>query len=133
MSGVYTTANDVDVDLRQAVRQPCAEMAAHLCRRAARHRRWRFAFAWLATPHYKAETRLLIETRESVFTRPDAGNAESDKSVLDEEGVTSQVEVIGSTDILKQVAQQARSFASCRNSTRRPTCRCSAASWSSSA
>ena len=33
-----------------------------------------FAFAWLATPHYKAETQLLIETRESVFTRARASS-----------------------------------------------------------
>ena len=51
-----------------------------------------FAFASIATPHYKAETHLLIETRESVFTRPD-GTADNDKPILDEEGVTSQVEV----------------------------------------
>ena len=64
-----------------------------------------FGFAWLATPHYKAETRLLIETRESVFTRPASGDANR-CPILDEEGVTSQVEVICSTDILKQVAQK---------------------------
>jgi len=105
MSGAYSTANDVDVDLGRLF--------------GSLARKWRrilvvsllvtgaaFAFAWLSTPHYKAQTKLLIETRESVFTRPDAGNAESDKSLLDEEGVTSQVEVIGSTDILKQVAQK---------------------------
>lgn len=58
----------------------------------------------VATPHYRAETRLLIETRESVFTRPagDTGNG----SMLDEEGVTSQVELITSTDILKDVARK---------------------------
>ena len=105
MSGAYSTANDVDVDLRSlfgslAQKWPRILLVSLLVTGAA------FAFAWLSTPHYKAETRLLIETRESVFTRPDAGNAESDKSLLDEEGVTSQVEVIGSTDILKQVAQK---------------------------
>ena len=61
------------------------------------------ALAWLATPHYKASTRLLIEMRESVFTRPD-NNSQAENPILDEEGVTSQVEVISSTDILKQVA-----------------------------
>jgi uncharacterized protein involved in exopolysaccharide biosynthesis/Mrp family chromosome partitioning ATPase len=62
-----------------------------------------FALAWFATPKYKAETRLLIETRESVFTRPDAQERNPD-AILDQEGVTSQVEVITSTDLLKQVA-----------------------------
>ncbi|GAA4111561.1 exopolysaccharide transport family protein [Aminobacter aganoensis] len=64
-----------------------------------------FVLASMATPKYRAETRLLIETRESVFTRPD-GSSESERPILDEEGVTSQVEVVGSTDILKQVARQ---------------------------
>ena len=105
MSGAYSTANDVDVDLRRLFGSLAQKwrrilLVSLLVTGAA------FAFAWLSTPHYKAETKLIIEPRESVFTRPDAGNAESDKSVLDEEGVTSQVEVIGSTDILKQVAQK---------------------------
>ena len=63
------------------------------------------AFALLSTPLYRAETRLLIEARESVFTRTEA-NADNNNPVLDEEGVTSQVEVIGSTDILKRVAEK---------------------------
>jgi exopolysaccharide transport family protein len=105
MPGGYAAANDVDVDLGRlfgslAREWPRILLFSLVITGAA------FAFAWLSTPHYKAETRILIETRESVFTRPDAGNAESDKSVLDEEGVASQVEVIGSTDILKQVAQK---------------------------
>ena len=104
MSGAYTTANDVDVDLRRlfaslAVRWQRIVIVSLIITGAA------FAVAWLSTPHYKAETRLLIETQESAFTRPNSGS-EADKAVLDEEGVTSQVEVIGSTDILKQVAQK---------------------------
>lgn len=62
-----------------------------------------FAFASLSTRHYQAETRILIETRESVFTRPDAGGGDS--AILDDQGVTSQVEVIASADLLKQVAR----------------------------
>lgn len=103
MSGVQSTAGDVDVDLGQLF--------------ASLVRNWRrlvfvavavtalaFVLASLATSHYRAETRILIETRESVFTRPDGGD--NDRPILDEEGVTSQVEVIGSTDILKQVAKK---------------------------
>ena len=58
---------------------------------------------WLATPHYKGETKISIETRESRFTRPDS-NGENERPLLDEEGVASQVEMIQSTDLLKQVA-----------------------------
>lgn len=102
MTGVPSTAADVDVDLRQLF----ASLARNWLRIvvvAAVVTGLAFLLAWFATPQYKAETRLLIETRESVFTRPDAGG-DADRPLLDEEGVTSQVEVISSTDILKQVS-----------------------------
>ena len=102
MPGVHTTTSDVDVDL--------GRLFASLVTNWRRIVAVAFVvtglalmFAWTATPLYRAETRLLIETRESVFTRPES-SADSDRPILDEEGVTSQVEVIGSTDILKQVA-----------------------------
>ena len=104
MSGVQSTVADLDVDLRQlfaSLGRSWRRIAAVALAATA----LAFAAAWLATPHYKAETRLLIETRESVFTRPNTG-PESDRPILDEEGVTSQVEVISSSEILKQVAQK---------------------------
>ena len=104
MSGVQSTASDIDVDLGRLF--------------ASLARRWKrivfvalavtalaLGLAWLATPEYKAETRILIETRESVFTRP-ASSGEAERPLLDEEGITSQVEVIRSTDLLKQVAKK---------------------------
>ncbi len=104
MSGVQSNTSDVDVDLR--------ELFASLARNWLRIlivalvvAGSALAFTWVATPHYMGETRILIETRESVFTRPENG-ADVDRPILDEEGVTSQVQVIGSTDILKQVAKQ---------------------------
>lgn len=99
---VQSAAADVDVDLRQLF----ASLARNWLRIlvvALAVTGMAFAFAWLATPHYKAETKLLIETRESVFTRPDS-TSDSEKPILDEQGVASQVEVISSTDILKKVA-----------------------------
>ncbi|RWQ42072.1 MAG: chain-length determining protein [Mesorhizobium sp.] len=101
---VQSAAADVDVDLRQLF----ASLARNWLRIlvvALVVTGLALALAWLATPHYMAETRLLIETRESVYTRPDGTNND-DRPILDEEGVTSQVEVISSTDILKQVAQK---------------------------
>ncbi|MDN5927807.1 MAG: exopolysaccharide transport family protein [Hyphomicrobiales bacterium] len=104
MPGIRSAANDVDVDLGAlfsslARRWPRILFAALIITAIA------FAFAWLATPKYKGETRILIETRESVFTQPDpASNANS--PVLDEEGVISQVQVVSSTEVLKKVARQ---------------------------
>ncbi|CAG0978675.1 MAG: chain-length determining protein [Rhizobiaceae bacterium] len=104
MSGVNTTTSDVDVDLGRlfaslAVNWRRIVAVAFVVTGLA------LMFAWMAMPLYRAETRLLIETRESVFTRPET-SADADRPILDEEGVTSQVEVIGSTDILKQVARK---------------------------
>lgn len=102
MSGVHTTTSDVDVDLGRLF-SSLIENWRRIVAVAFVVTGLALMFAWMATPLYRAETRLLIETRESVFTRPDS-SAENDRPILDEEGVTSQVEVIGSTDILKQVA-----------------------------
>ncbi len=104
MSGVQSTAADIDVDLRQLFGS-LARNWLRIALVALTVAALAFVLAWLATPRYKAETRLLIETRESVFTRPDA-DSQTDRPILDDQGVTSQVEVISSSDILKQVAQK---------------------------
>lgn len=61
-----------------------------------------FVLVMMATPLYRAETRLLIEERESVYTRPQ--NA-GDRSTIDAESVASQVQVITSTENLARVAR----------------------------
>nr|WP_245426210.1 exopolysaccharide transport family protein [Phyllobacterium bourgognense] len=61
-----------------------------------------FLLMSLVSPKYRAETRILIETGESVFTRP-ANQQADDRPVLDPEGIKSQVELIGSSDLLKRV------------------------------
>ncbi|MDG4885003.1 exopolysaccharide transport family protein [Mesorhizobium sp. WSM4884] len=99
---VQSAAADVDVDLRQLF--------------ASLARNWlrivlvtlvvtglAFAFAWLATPYYKATAKLEIGPRESVFTRP-AGATNEDKPATDEEAVATEVQIISSPDILKKVA-----------------------------
>ncbi|WP_223476802.1 GumC family protein [Oricola indica] len=59
----------------------------------------------LMTPKYMSDARLLIESGESVFTRPGSDNAGSADSPLpDPEGVASQVEILTSSDLLMQVA-----------------------------
>jgi exopolysaccharide transport family protein len=101
MSGVSSQANDIDVDLGRLfsslIRHWRRIALVALCITGLA-----FLLAWSATPLYRAETRILIETRESPLTRPNQ-NAD-DRPILDPEGVASQVQVISSTDILKKVA-----------------------------
>lgn len=100
---VQSAAADVDVDLRQLF----ASLARNWLRIfvvALVVTGLAFAFAWLATPHYKATTQLKIQPSESTYTRP-AGTNEDDKPVLDPEGVATEVQVISSSDILNKVAE----------------------------
>src|SRR5215212_7479874 len=53
----------------------------------------------LITPKYKSEARIIIEARENVFLRPEAEkSAERDRTV-DQEAVTSQVQLAMSRDV----------------------------------
>ena len=59
------------------------------------------------SPKYQSETRLLIESGESVFTQPASGgqpSADPNDSVLNPEAVASQVEILKSTDLLRKIA-----------------------------
>jgi len=102
---VQSAAADVDVDLRQ--------LFASLARNWLRILLFvlvvtglAFAFASFATKHYKAQTQVEIAPRESVYTRPAGSNNDGDKPILDEQGVATQVQIISSNEILKQVAQK---------------------------
>src|SRR6266850_7249559 len=61
----------------------------------------------LITPKYKSEARIIIEGRENVFLRPDAekGAMERDRTV-DQEAVTSQVQLALSRDVARQVIKE---------------------------
>src|ERR1700754_2791474 len=61
----------------------------------------------LLTPRYKSEARVIIEGRENIFLRPVAeqGNMERDRTV-DQEAVTSQVQLALSGDLARQVIRQ---------------------------
>ncbi|QKC84314.1 Wzz/FepE/Etk N-terminal domain-containing protein [Mesorhizobium sp. NZP2077] len=102
---VQSAAADVDVDLRQ--------LFASLARNWLRIVLFvlvvtglAFAFASFATKHYKAQTQIEIAPRESVYTRPAGSNNDGDKPILDEQGVATQVQIISSNEILKQVAEK---------------------------
>lgn len=57
----------------------------------------------MIAPLYMGETRILIETREPVFSSENLQRG-GPEPVLDERGVASQAEIIKSTDLLRQVA-----------------------------
>ena len=62
-----------------------------------------FAVVNTITPRYRSEARLLLEGRESVFMRADAEKGASDRSNLDAEAVTSQLQVVLSRDLAHAV------------------------------
>ncbi|UWU12678.1 GumC family protein [Rhizobium sullae] len=100
MSGVAGN-QDVDIDLGQLARAVWTRrlkvLAITLIGAGVA-----FAGAKMISPKYRAETRLLIEQRAPAFanTRPNDGNA---GPLLDELNIASQVQLLQSADIIKQV------------------------------
>jgi uncharacterized protein involved in exopolysaccharide biosynthesis/Mrp family chromosome partitioning ATPase len=61
----------------------------------------------VVTPKYKSEARILIEGRENVFLRPEAEKAgERGDRTVDEQAVTSQVQLTLSRDLARAVIKQ---------------------------
>jgi uncharacterized protein involved in exopolysaccharide biosynthesis/Mrp family chromosome partitioning ATPase len=60
----------------------------------------------LITPRYKSEARILIEGRENVFLRPEAEKLGERDRAVDQEAVTSQVQLVLSRDLARQVIKQ---------------------------
>src|SRR3978361_1032372 len=59
----------------------------------------------LVTPRYKAEARILIEGRENVFLRPN-GERNEERNALDAEAVTSQVQLLLSRDLAREIIKK---------------------------
>ena len=59
----------------------------------------------MVTPRFKSESRALIEGRENVFLRPEA-EKRNDRSILDQEAITSRVQLVLSRDVARQVIHQ---------------------------
>src|ERR1700674_183637 len=60
----------------------------------------------LVTPRYKSEARVLIERRENVFLRPEGEKSVTDRAVVDQEAITSRVQLVLSRDVARQVIRQ---------------------------
>jgi succinoglycan biosynthesis transport protein ExoP len=57
------------------------------------------------TPRYKSEARILIDGRENVFLRPN-GERDVEHTALDAEAVTSQVQLLLSRDLAREIIQK---------------------------
>jgi uncharacterized protein involved in exopolysaccharide biosynthesis len=57
------------------------------------------------TPRYRSEARVLLEARENVFLRAEA-DKQQDRNAVDDATVTSQVQVILSRDLAREVIKQ---------------------------
>jgi polysaccharide biosynthesis transport protein len=61
------------------------------------------AVVQVITPKYLSESRVLIEGRDNVFLRPDADKDIADRSLVDDATVTSQVQLVLSRDLAREV------------------------------
>ena len=59
----------------------------------------------LVTPRYKSEARILIDGRENIFLRPNGERAE-ERNALDAEAVTSQVQLLLSRDLARDIIKK---------------------------
>src|SRR5580692_1527191 len=59
----------------------------------------------LVTPRYKSEARILIDGRENVFLRPN-GERNEERTALDAEAVTSQVQLLLSRDLARDIIKK---------------------------
>src|SRR6266481_5012517 len=59
----------------------------------------------LVTPRYKSEARILIDGRENIFLRPN-GERNEERNALDAEAVTSQVQLLLSRDLAREIIRK---------------------------
>src|SRR5207237_1481247 len=60
----------------------------------------------LVTPRYKSEARILVDGRENVFLRPNGERNDEQRSGLDAEAVTSQVQLLQSRDLAREIIRK---------------------------
>src|SRR5690349_10660683 len=59
----------------------------------------------MVTPRFKSEARILIDGRENVFLRP-TGERNEERTALDAEAVTSQVQLVLSRDLAREIIRK---------------------------
>ncbi|MDK4703731.1 Wzz/FepE/Etk N-terminal domain-containing protein [Rhizobium sp. CNPSo 4062] len=102
MSGVNSTQQDVDIDLAQlfrAVWQRRVRVVAITLAGACAA----LAIAKVMSPEYRSEARILIEQRAPAFAATTSSNDAGAGPLLDELNIASQVQILQSADLVKQV------------------------------
>ena len=108
MSGGYGAQDDVDIDLGGLVRAIWRRRRQVLLATVA-SAGIAFGVASLIAPTYRSEARLLIEGREPEFTTSTDRSAGREPAI-DELGVVSQVQLLKSADLIKQVARNMKLY-----------------------
>ena len=60
----------------------------------------------MVTSRYRSEARVLIETRDNILVRPEADKTADRSTTVDQEAVTSQVQLILSRDLAREVVKK---------------------------
>ncbi len=63
----------------------------------------------MVAPRYKSEAKIMVEGRENVFLRPEAEKG-IDRGAADQEAIATQVQILQSRDIARQVIQQLKLY-----------------------
>lgn len=108
MSGGYGAQDDVDIDLGGLMRAIWRRRRQVLLATVA-SAGIAFGVASLVAPTYRSEARLLIEGREPEFTTSTDRSAGREPAI-DELGVLSQVQLLKSADLIKQVARDMKLY-----------------------
>ena len=58
------------------------------------------------TPRYRSEARILLEAKENIFLRAEADKQQGERSALDPEAVTSQIQLVLSRDLAREVIRK---------------------------
>lgn len=104
MSGASGNYQDVDIDLGRVIAAVWARKGRIIAVTAFAAVA-SLAITSMMTPSYKAETRLLIESRSPNLTGGEAAAAANDP-VLDSLNITSQAQLLQSTDLIRRVARE---------------------------
>ncbi|KOF22183.1 chain-length determining protein [Ensifer adhaerens] len=109
MSGNGGGQQDVDIDLGGLFRavwdRRVKVLLATACVAALA-----FGAARMIAPDYQSETRVLIESREPEFSGSNQNAQTGSDRVFDESGILSQVQVLRSADLIKQVARNMKLY-----------------------